>query len=154
MANNYSLWSESIRLQNADEVQWMKSILKFDVSEFESNEDACAAFAEEFNIELEENSIDSWPEFEYNLSEKEGVVYLYSEGEGNFSNLVLLVQEFLSKFRQNEFFCIEWADTCSKPRAGEFGGGAAFITANDTKYMSTSDWIRQQVAEFQSSTSK
>ena len=154
MANNYTLWSESIRFQNQEEIEWMKSILNFDVSEFESNKDACVAFSEDFNIDLEEDAIECWPEFEYNLSEKEGIVYLYSEGEGNFSNLLLLVQEFLSKFRKNEFFCIEWADTCSKPRAGEFGGGAAFITANDTKYMSTSDWMRQQITDFESSTSK
>ena len=38
----------------------------------------------------------------------------------------------------------EWADTCSRPRIGEFGGGAvALWRGKDTQWMNTSYWLSQ-----------
>jgi len=149
MAENHSFWSEALHLENEAQINWVKNALTFDSSEYESDEDAAIALNEETGIKSIAEDISSWPEFEFNIDEKSKVVYLYSEGDGNISNLVKFVQGFLSSFRPNGFFHLEWADTCSKPRAGEFGGGAVFITANKTKYMLTSEWIRNQISEFE-----
>ena len=46
-----------------------------------------------------------------------------------------------------------WADYCSKPRLGEQGGGAVFITQEETKWMSTYQWVTDQEAEYEISIS-
>src|SRR6266511_2233333 len=39
-----------------------------------------------------------------------------------------------------------WADTCSKPRIGEFSGGAAFVTADKIEYIMADEWHREEQA--------
>jgi hypothetical protein len=39
--------------------------------------------------------------------------------------------------------------TCSKPRAGEFGGGAVFVTADAICWQNTYDFIGQEQAVFE-----
>ncbi len=57
---------------------------------------------------------------------------------GNVAQVAHLVQKFLKQFAPSDSWSLTWATTCSKPRAGEFGGAAVFITASD------SSWLRQQ----------
>jgi len=40
----------------------------------------------------------------------------------------------------------EWSHDCSKPRVDAYGGGAAVITAQEIKTMSTAAWLNQQIA--------
>jgi len=57
-------------------------------------------------------------------------VWLYAEEYGDPDQVGSFVQEFLKTFRPDQEFTITWAYTCSKPRVGGFGGGAAIITAD------------------------
>jgi hypothetical protein len=43
----------------------------------------------------------------------------------------------------------EQAYTCSRMRPDGFGGGALFITADDVQYVSTSEWLEQQIGKFE-----
>jgi len=42
---------------------------------------------------------------------------------------------------------VTWADSCSKMRIDEFGGGAMFITAEKVEYFSTYDFIQQKLMQ-------
>ena len=57
-------------------------------------------------------------------------LWVYAEESGNPDNVAWLVQKFLKKFRPDQCWSLTYATTCSKPRAGEFGGGAVFVTAD------------------------
>jgi hypothetical protein len=49
------------------------------------------------------------------------------------------------------FITVEFAHTCSKMRAGEFGGGAWFITRSGTEMVHTGSWLYQREVEFRNS---
>jgi hypothetical protein len=55
-------------------------------------------------------------------------------------NIVALIGIFLNVFGY-EVWHMEWAETCSKQRLGEFGGGAVIVTKNGTRWLSTSEWV-------------
>ncbi len=65
-----------------------------------------------------------------------------------------LVQKFLKQFAPNDSWSLTWATTCSKPRAGEFGGGAVFVTASDIKWNDSYDFVEQQAEAFAASIRK
>jgi hypothetical protein len=75
-------------------------------------------------------------------------LWLYAEESGNPDNVAHLVQKFLKKFRPNKCWALTWASTCSKPRIGEFGGGAVFVTAGEIKRQDAYEFIETQRAAF------
>ena len=62
---------------------------------------------------------------------------------GTLDSIVALIRIFLNVFDYSTDWSMEWAETCSKPRFGEFGGGAVIVTKEKTKWLSTSDWVRR-----------
>ena len=46
----------------------------------------------------------------------------------------------------------EQAYTCSRMSPDGFGGGALFITVDDVQYVSTSEWLEQQIGKFETPT--
>ncbi len=160
MANNYTLWSEFFQLNSREEYDWMKKVLCLDTSEvvFDSenydenisdNEIIFNYLSKEFGVELASTyEADYFPGFSVEFSDDESSVSLYTDDSGNIENCVSVIQAFLKKFRPDSFFSIQWADTCSRPRVGEFGGGAAFITANNVEYFSTSSWVNNMYNKF------
>jgi len=56
-------------------------------------------------------------------------------------------QKFLKKFRPEDGFYLCWAYTCSKPWRGEFGGGAAVVTAKSMRWMDSHDWAKRKLQE-------
>ena len=71
---------------------------------------------------------------------KAGIVF-YSEECGSPDEASMFLQEFLKRWRPRGSIGFDWAYSCSKPRVGEFGGGACFVPATDTKFYSTSEWV-------------
>jgi hypothetical protein len=43
---------------------------------------------------------------------------------------------------------LTYAITCSKPRVGEFGGGAVFVTGSDIKHFDTWQFANEEAAAF------
>ena len=56
------------------------------------------------------------------------------------------IQHLLQKFDPQGKVSFEWSHDCSKPRVDAYGGGAAFITAQGIKTMSTAAWLTEQIA--------
>ena len=58
------------------------------------------------------------------------------------------VQQFLKSFRPGDCWSLTYATTCSKPRVGEFGGGAVFVTAAEIKWDNAHDFVDRSKRQF------
>jgi hypothetical protein len=75
-------------------------------------------------------------------------LWLYTEEGGEPDHVAWLVQEFLKRFHPQECWSLTYATTCSKPRVGEFGGGAVFVTAEEIRWQNAYEFVEQQRAAF------
>ena len=155
MANNYLQFSECICIE-AEEFEWAEKYLGI-LDEFYGLEDAEAeahpdyklyrSVLDTFEIDMDAESFD----FEWDIENRKknsALLCIFSEESGNLENAALFIQQFLRKFRPDGYVSLTWAATCSKMRAGEFGGGAAFITAENIEFMDSYSWVDKQIAEF------
>lgn len=123
MANNYCQFSTAIEYITAEEQEWAEAELTR-LADLNEDNDGNLEFGHEFDVDDHVS------------------LYLNSGNEsGNPSAVVNFVQSFIRKFRPSYVFSMEWAETCSKLRVGEFGGGAVIVTAKKVKWMATSTWI-------------
>ena len=159
MANNYTQFSEQIDNLTSEEEAWVREELA----------PTCELSEEEFEVWRDTHpQYDQWPEdwptFNYELHSKRGWsqeqqkmvahpdkpkdLWIYSEEYGSIEDIGEFVHAFLKKFRPDQCFTLTWADTCSKPRIGEFGGGAVFVTADDIEWMNTYQWVAEMRSAF------
>jgi|ERR1700730_8543463 hypothetical protein len=74
---------------------------------------------------------------------------LWLHGEETLSpTLIRFVQRFLVRHRPEQYLAISYAQTCSRPLVGEFGGGMVFITATEAVWWDGAAWLNQQIAAF------
>ena len=78
--------------------------------------------------------------FEYALHEDDDEgwgqhLWIYSQDRACLDRVAHFVQKFLRTFRPGDCWSLTYSVTCSKPRVGEFGGGALFVTASDVKWL-------------------
>jgi len=87
-----------------------------------------------------------WTGFEYEPHDRDGQrsVWFYCEDHGELERLAHLMQKFLRTFRPAESWSLCYATTCSKPRIGEFGGGALFVTAERVKWHTLADFLGRE----------
>ena len=76
-------------------------------------------------------------------------LWLYAEEGENPANVAHLIRKFLTKFRPDQCWALTYATTCSKPRVGEFGGGAIFVTTDEIKWQNAHDFVDQERTAFQ-----
>lgn len=139
MANNYTQFSEQIENLTLIEVAWCKDTLRAIENASDDGEQALTflgfpAWCDNgVDIEIID---DQFP-----------ALWIYSEEGGNIEAAVEFIQAFFTQFRPDDYLTIEWAETCSKPRLGEFGGGAVVITRANVSWLFTSEWVANQVQE-------
>lgn len=75
-------------------------------------------------------------------------LWVYAEESGNPDNVAHLVQKFLKACRPEQCWSLTYAATCSKPRVGEFEGGAVFVTADGFQHQNAYAFIEEQRATF------
>jgi hypothetical protein len=76
-------------------------------------------------------------------------LWLYADGCGNPDNVAWLVRKFLKQFRPKQCWSLTYAATCSKPRVGDFAGGAVFVTADEIKWQDAHDFVGQERTAFE-----
>ncbi len=76
-------------------------------------------------------------------------LYIAAEESGDLEAVALVIQYTFRHFGLTNFAYIEYANTCSRMRPGEFGGGAMVVTKDDTRWLSTSLWVSQTIDEMQ-----
>lgn len=74
-------------------------------------------------------------------------VVVYSEENADLTTVTAVIRSTLNKFDLSGAVVIEYAQTCSKPRIGEFGGGVAVVTRDQVHWMNTATWAEQKVVE-------
>jgi hypothetical protein len=124
MANNYSLFSATIDNLNRDDIEWWK---------LEMAEQEFAPCLWEVITDEEENPY----------------LWLYSLDGFDADLLANMVQSFLQELRPGDTWWMEWAETCEKPRIGEFGGAWIAVSALEIRYGGTSGAARQAEKEMQ-----
>ena len=140
MANSYTHFSEELELKNEEEVKWMKERFAERRRSFEGAHGAVTLLEGEEAEAL--SCCESMADFEIDFSGN--LVTFFAEESGNLDDVASLVQEYLQKFDLARCWAIAEAHGCSKPRAGEFGGAACFVTADGIRWMSTSGWVHVQ----------
>jgi hypothetical protein len=75
-------------------------------------------------------------------------LWLYADDYGDPGHAAWLVHKFLKRFRPDQCWSLTYANTCSKPRVGEFSGGAVFVTADAIEWQNAGDFVEQQRAAF------
>lgn len=118
MANNYLVFSESYCLNQA-----------------------AIAAAKEW-LEREEDNLTFDTEFGVN---GEHNLVVYAEECGEPEQVVEFLKHLLPHLPEDTVFTLTWAETCSKPRPGEFGGGAVIVRKSGETWMNTHEWVRQQL---------
>jgi hypothetical protein len=141
MANNYLQFSASLDDLTSEEAKWLEEQLAED-------ENHCPVFLRDH--EDSEDDDYTYSGFECEFQEREGKCYLWlvAEESGAPGRVAHLVQKFLKRFRPDQCWSLTYATTCSKPRVGEFGGGAVFVTADEVRWQNAYEFIAQQQSTF------
>ena len=72
-------------------------------------------------------------------------LWLHSSN-GGIDAVCAFLQHLLQKFDPAGQVTFEWSHDCSRPLTDAYGGGAAIITAQEIKSMSTGQWLRENAA--------
>lgn len=154
MADNYVQFSFAIPLDTPEKEAWAREAVAFldDANELPTLERLAALHAGEpadthvFDELLPDEFLDS-ESLGFNVAVDDDGIWMYSEDSGTPDNTIPLIQAYLLKFDPTGAVAFEWADTCSRPRLDEFGGGAAFVTATSVEYMNTGTWVSRKLNE-------
>ena len=91
------------------------------------------------------NAIEDW-QFETEAQDSGGKHGLWLHSTyGGVELACLFIQHLLEKFDPKSYVAFQWSHDCSKPRTDAYGGGAAFVTAQKIKTISTGDWLQKQI---------
>lgn len=138
MANNYQQWSTEITDLTEEEMTWFNECFAWEPSD-EEGADGPAWY------DWDAEGVG----FEYELKRKVGSLHVYAEEFGNLGTLEALMREFIEKFRPNYVFTVQWADSCSRMRVDEFGGGAMVVSRLRTEYIDTYRWCQDLVKKME-----
>ena len=162
MADNYLEFSETLNNLTAEEEAWLKEqlqpIVAFGNKEFSEGDPTIATLPGTPDFTgprfLRDNpDFDSSYDvlgFEFDFCDEDTpparYLWLYADGYGDPAHVAWLIHKFLKRFRPDQCWSLTYANTCSKPRVGEFSGGAEFVTATEIKQQNADDWVQQQRA--------
>ena len=122
MANNYTEFSEMIPCETKEQQAWLLQKLAVAI-EFDDGEKVptCA---------FETDGKDVW---------------VYTEDSVDLDALADVVAAFQVRFNIDKPWTLTWADTCSKPRISNFGGGGIVVYKGKTHWMNTWGWCTAEV---------
>lgn len=134
-------FSFAILLDGDEQREWATRAVAYIESVHDEEHDPAAT--DEFFAVLPED-----PEFNrFGIEVDDDGLWLHSEEGGDPAHVIPLVQAYLAKFDPQGYVGIEWANTCSRPVLDAFGGGAVFVTANGSHWMTSSQWLTEQMKE-------
>jgi len=140
MADYFTNFSLMFSLPSA-EAQTYALELAEKASRIREDDEQSEDFPKELADVVEDWSFDTNPDTE----EGKPALWLHSSN-GGIDATCALIQHLLRKFDPQGRVTFEWSHDCSKPRTDAYGGGAAIVTANEIKSMSTAEWLNQQTA--------
>ena len=126
MANSYLQFSEAINHLTDEEAAWItEKLTELEDAEPDTPglEDWQQAIASQGRLGF------SW-QIEGEGADRQ-LWIRHGDESGSVEAIPDFIQAFLVKFRPADYFTLEWATWCSRPRIRAFSGGAIFITATD-----------------------
>jgi hypothetical protein len=147
MADNYQLFSEIIPTLTQEERALAERVLGCTQQQDRAGD--AAKILKEAGLNMDAVDLDDWPGFQWSIDSPDSELWLYGEEFGNVSHVAEFVRAFLARFRPADCWQLTWAETCSKPRIGEFGGGGLFVTASRVSYCVPHDWLRRRKKKFE-----
>lgn len=162
MADSYLEFSEVVTHLTESEVSWLQNQLEIvnirdgkegadpadatwagcrayrDMPDYDGEFGGDVGFDCSFSDEVDEKIDEKWGRY----------LWIRSEEHGYVDRVAHLVQKFLRKFRPADCWSLTYAATCSKPRVGEFGGGAFFVTASDIKWFGSWCFVDEEEGKF------
>lgn len=150
MANNYLQFSELLAGVTPEQRSWIKEFLlkpendpNYAQADSQIDWDAWARDHPKADAE-------DWPGFEYEFDDSEpDSMLLHASEYGNLDNLLVFIQAYLRKFVPEGMFKLTYAETCEKPRVGQFGGGGLVITADTVRWMNAHTWVDEQLKDLE-----
>jgi hypothetical protein len=141
MADNYREFSELVEGITPEERAWIRQVLDFQGNVLTALK----------NTGIRPNSIDPdcWPMFQWELRDHDADLWIYSTESGAVEHVGEFVRAFLSRFRPTACWSMTWADSCSKPRIGEFSGGGLFVIAKSVKLFCADDALNRMHRRFE-----
>jgi hypothetical protein len=162
MADNYLQFSETLDALTPEEATWLRHQLEpiavVDGTEHPEDDDAVRncetepSFQGPRFLQDYEDLCDDADEQGFHVQFQTGdsnYAWFSADEHGDADRLAHLIQKFLKRFRPDQCWSLTYATTCSKLRAGEFGGGAVFVTADEIKWQSSHAFVEQQRAAFE-----
>lgn len=151
MANNYLQFALSFPLKTRAEQDWCTKTMNVLTRLLECSADGDPEeklqLAKELgdlgHVVLSEGY--DFLDFEFSISATE--MHIYAEESGTPELVAAFLQQYLERFHPEGSLSFSWAFTCSKMRSGEFGGGAAFVTAKSITFLDTHSWAEEQAAK-------
>lgn len=146
MANNYLQFSFTVPATQ-EQADWVGAFVA-------TCHDRCEGIGEDADYDqdiLRCLEGDLFPDVEIEYLDNE--LWFHADESGDVEFTANLVHEFLNKFSldHSDPIAFEWACTCSRPRPGEFSGGAAFVTKDGVEFMTTGTWIGERLMAFRAS---
>lgn len=140
IANNYTQFSFAVSLDTDEEKEWAERAVAH-VNQWEQGDDPDVA-GNEFDAVIPPDGYTF-----YDVEIDDDGLWFHADEAGDPDHVAQFVEEFLRRFRPDDHVGFSWADTCTKPRLDEFGGGAMVITAHGTEAMSVYQWLGEKFAE-------
>ena len=92
---------------------------------------------------MESEDDDRWLSLDHAEAEDD-TVWIASEEGTDLEFLSDVLQDYLQHNDHHGSIAFTWAETCSKLRVDEFGGGAVFITHDTQVWLNTGHWLQIQ----------
>lgn len=128
MANNYRQFCFGMVLNSKEGTEWLKEELR---KAAETEDPESGGTMHDFEATFYDDGVSR-------------IIFQDNGENGNVEQIAVIVQEYLTRFNPTGYLVMEWADTCSKHRAGEFGGGTAIVTSKKTLWLDTAAWIQSK----------
>ena len=148
MADNYQLFSEVVSGITAKQRTWIERVLGCKSDQ----PDQTTAILQDAGFDVDAIDVDDWPDFQWEFIEGGSALWLQGDEYGNINHVGEFVRALLAKFSPDQCWSLTWAETCSRPRIGEFGGGGLFVTAKEVTVVNATDCVSQQRRQFEQQT--
>lgn len=136
MANNYTLFSFALEITEPERTEWLRQAFAAIDTEGDGEPAPPPEGFETASLEIYG--------FPCTFEVEGSTAYFYSDESGDVEVLTSVLQQFLVHFNIDKGIGFEVAYTCSKPRPGEFGGGAVWITHEGVEWLSTGTWLAEK----------
>lgn len=139
MSNYFTLFSGAIGNITLEERRWIeRKIQELTTVEAEKNRELAGGSS----VGVEDIGF-LW-EFGEDQTDHSTYFLIYADESGDLEVVAKFVQEFLATWSPDKEFRMSWANIADTPVSGGFGGGAFVVTATETRWFNTEQWLMMQ----------